>query len=1129
MRTIDGGETWIRMNTGNTSEMYRIHFVDAFTGWAVGNNSSIIKTTDGGQTWANQSSGVGTGLEDIHFPTATTGFVVGSNGVIRKTTNGGANWSFNTSGITGTIRSVWFSDANTGYFAAQTGVIRKTTNGGTSWQTVYSGTDYFKEIWFADATNGFALTPTKIFRTTNGGNSWGSWDGPEGEVIWRFQFVNATIGFASTDIGNVYKTEDGGVSWQAITIPFTDVCKSLFFLDEQHGFAGCYSGGLISRTGDGGQSWENLHSGMGDNVLGIDFRNAHTGVFVGGFGGIYKTYNGALTIRKEFQDDDIYFTAVQWMNDSIIIATGGNGIIMRSTDAGNTWAHVVTNTTSALTDLIKVDSLYAYVCGERGTILKTADAGASWVHRDIGDTLASMRGIHFLNRNYGMTAGLNRVYRTYNGGQNWELKIDSININTSFNDVWVANDTLAYVAGTFGKLYRTTNSGEWWRGVFPSGNTNAEIDEMQFINDTTGYFARLNSQSVTMNGGEQIGSESTYCLANNGGMEAIEMPLAESGSGEYGYSTGGISYMLHTKKPQSMLRTYLQDSIFCSSNRIFVGYEATGLLFSNNVFTAQISDANGNFASPGDIGSFTLVAPNTNPSGIITCTLPAGLNGNMYRIRVICVSPAMMAPDNGYNLTIQSSGIQPVISLQSSSPADCGDEPVIINASGTALGINPHYSWTINGIINSLESPEIILNDLTGTTIVSVNVTSSLTCVSPQSITEELSINVSTNPVAFAGNDVAICAGEEVIIGSDTENDVQWTPSAGLNNSLIAQPVAGPADTTLYVLTVTNSGGCSDSDTVFVFVAENPEIFAGIDTAICEGSAVIIGSPTQNTVQWEPSSTLDNATLAQPTAAPAVTTSYFLTSTNLGGCISRDTVTIQLNENPEIFAGNDTSVCFGEEVTIGSLTIDEILWYPTEGLNDPEISQPDASPEISTLYIITATNELGCISQDDVFITVNQNPALVEIIFTADGLVAQGFESGTITWYFNDSIIVGKNNDTLPVFSPGNYHLIVESEFGCSISSDTLSVETVGNYSTEHSKLILNRNGDNWYVGGFSGHTGNLNYSIYDMSGRKLLQNSAVSNSNGIIRLDGISLPKGIYILQLFNDTIQESIKVRVE
>jgi len=44
-----------------------------------------------------------------------------------------------------------------------------------------------------------------------------------------------------------------------------------------------------------------------------------------------------------------------------------------------------------------------------------------------------------------------------------------------------------------------------------------------------------------------------------------------------------------------------------------------------------------------------------------------------------------------------------------------------------------------------------------------------------------------------------------------------------------------------------------------------------------------------------------------------------------------------------------------------------------------------------------------------------------------------------------------------------------------------------------------------------------------------LLQNSAVSNSNGIIRLDGISLPKGIYILQLFNDTIQESIKVRVE
>ena len=46
----------------------------------------------------------------------------------------------------------------------------------------------------------------------------------------------------------------------------------------------------------------------------------------------------------------------------------------------------------------------------------------------------------------------------------------------------------------------------------------------------------------------------------------------------------------------------------------------------------------------------------------------------------------------------------------------------------------------------------------------------------------------------------------------------QWTPAAGLSNDTISNPVASPEQTTTYSVTVTDSIGCSDVDSVLVIV-----------------------------------------------------------------------------------------------------------------------------------------------------------------------------------------------------------------------------------------------------------------------------------------------------------------------
>jgi photosystem II stability/assembly factor-like uncharacterized protein len=816
LRSIDGGETWVRMNTGSNGAMNRLHFVDTFTGWAVGATSTVIKTTDGGQTWVTQTSGVGAGYNDIHFPTSQTGYVVGANGIVRKSTNGGSTWTTIASG-SGTLNAVWFVNANLGYYVGSNGAVFKTTNG-NSFSSVYAGTnELFRDVWFQDNNRGYVMSNNKLLKTENGGSSWTTINAEAGQTWLRMNWVNFTTGFIFGDSGLILKTSDAGETWQTLTNQFdvTNYCG--YFIDENTGFIGSELG-KITKTSDGGQTWTNIHSGI-DRQYGIAFRTPELGLYCGANGYIYRTTNGSLSHRRILIGNDKFYSAVRWMDDEVALACGESGSIIRSTDAGLTWTEITTDTTAFLNDLWSVNELVAYACGENGTVVKTSDAGLTWQVQHIPDTDLYLRGVHFLNPLQGMVVGNNFVYRTLNGGATWELKNAQISINTSLNDVWVANDTIAYAAGGFGKFYRSLDGGDIWEGIWPTSNTNADIDEMIFINDTVGYFARFNSQSITLNGGLLIGSQSTYCLANNGGVDAIE--VIERNGKVYGACTGGISNVLHTVSPDSLRAVYLQDSVFCSGSRLFVGYFATGDLYFDNIITAQLSNASGSFANPVDIGSYTITNPTVSPSNIITCTLPAGLNGNGYRIRVICNNPQLISPDNGYNIRITNS-IAPQLQLSANPPAACSGQVVTLSASTQSAGSNPAYSWQINGTPITWEAPVLLLDTLSSATQVVLSLTSSLACASPLTRTDTVDLAIAASPIANAGQDTGACFPETVQIGSPSSESIIWTPANGLDNPEIAQPIVSVEEDVLYVVTVTNKAGCSSTDSVLVLLYETP-------------------------------------------------------------------------------------------------------------------------------------------------------------------------------------------------------------------------------------------------------------------------------------------------------------------
>ncbi|NLX13491.1 MAG: hypothetical protein GXY44_07550 [Phycisphaerales bacterium] len=158
--------------------------------------------------------------------------------------------------------------------------------------------------------------------------------------------------------------------------------------------------------------------------------------------------------------------------------------------------------------------------------------------------------------------------------------------------------------------------------------------------------------------------------------------------------------------------------------------------------------------------------------------------------------------------------------------------------------------------------------------------------------------------IADAGADKTIISGNSTMlegsaVGAKPPYTYAWTPATGLNDPTLATPRASPTVTTEYTLTVTDSVGTSDVDVMTVTVTPALAVDAGPDQEIGRGeSATLQGSATGGSGQfayaWSPTTGLDNANIATPTASPEQTTTYTLTVTDLGdqGKTASDTATI---------------------------------------------------------------------------------------------------------------------------------------------------------------------------------------------------------------------------------------------
>lgn len=242
-----------------------------------------------------------------------------------------------------------------------------------------------------------------------------------------------------------------------------------------------------------------------------------------------------------------------------------------------------------------------------------------------------------------------------------------------------------------------------------------------------------------------------------------------------------------------------------------VPFTSSGTFANGNVFTAELSDAQGNFSPGTPIG--TLAASGVDPAGAIPSQLPANLAaGTGYRIRVVSSAPSVIGLDNGLNIALQQ--VQTVLTPyayshgHSVSCAGASDGSINTTISG---GASPYsFAWTGPGGFSSTnEDPSalsagnytVVVTDANGCTA-----TGSVTLTEPN-----LAVVVtSTGITCFGANDGAVAASGS---GGASPYTFDWSGPNGYVGAGASQ--TGLAAGT-YSVVLTDAYGCTAAGTVQV-------------------------------------------------------------------------------------------------------------------------------------------------------------------------------------------------------------------------------------------------------------------------------------------------------------------------
>ncbi|MCE7855648.1 MAG: T9SS C-terminal target domain-containing protein [Ignavibacteria bacterium CHB3] len=239
----------------------------------------------------------------------------------------------------------------------------------------------------------------------------------------------------------------------------------LHFVNKDTGWA-CGQSGAVIKTMDGGSSWTILSTPVTNLLLKTHSYNGQI-VLVTGYDGIIlrSSDGGENFIQVTSGVGNGYdLWGVQMLNDTLGWVCGLNQTLLKTTDAGLTWQSVSTGLNQHYWSLDFIDEQYGMIACGGGKILKTTDGGSGWTQIQAGDTRA-LYTIDVIDSLHIAAAGANgkNVYSS-DSGVTWISNSD-IPVFSATNCIDFINADTGYTVQDVYNIRKTTNRGQSWFGL----------------------------------------------------------------------------------------------------------------------------------------------------------------------------------------------------------------------------------------------------------------------------------------------------------------------------------------------------------------------------------------------------------------------------------------------------------------------------------------------------------------------------------------------------------------------------------------------------------------------------------------------------------------------------------------
>lgn len=318
-----------------------------------------------------------------------------------------------------------------------------------------------------------------------------------------------------------------------------------------------------------------------------------------------------------------------------------------------------------------------------------------------------------------------------------------------------------------------------------------------------------------------------------------------------------------------------------------------------------------------------------------------------------------------------------------------------------------------------------------------------------------ITIYVFELPQASISGNTLICEENSANLKVELTGDSPWNLEysdgvdifsiPGINSSPYFITVNQFSTTTYYLVSVGDVHGCNGtvSGTATVNVDEQPAANAGSGGDECDLDYALQATPSVGTGAWTKTSGPGTETFTPDATTPYATVTvdaygtYEFTWTEFNGICSNDsTITVNFYEPPVADAGQDISLCSGEESELNASEGVTYSWSPETGLSNSNIADPIVNPTTTTLYTLTITDINGCSDQNTVKVTVNPLPD-IEVgedknICVGETVLLQAYGEGTFNWNHPD--MLSNSNIPNPVASPNvttTFEVILTDQNNC--------------------------------------------------------------------------------------------------